>query len=269
MLKFLIFFALLTFVVACQKERHIKTLFEKSNADRDKYFMELSKERKAYWFNKYVNEVGVDTMSGHIMEDVGNAIHFADLNHDTFPDIIDESNLGISPVIIYLTYQDSFRKIIDDSQSTLKEIRYTGNKTEIVTKRVGMIDHFKGETIYMLANDSIHLVKYRTRRSCTDSPQVYFKTPLSIQTLAPNTPLRENPVVAKGECYREKGDKEYHLSDNILERFKKHTHGLVWGETYDINGQKWWLVEILSVEYPEYCGYRVGWMKAADVEEID
>ena len=62
------------------------------------------------------------------------------------------------------------------------------------------------------------------------------------------------------------GDKEYHLSDNILERFKKHTHGLAWGESFDVYGQKWWLVEILSIEYPQYHGYMVGWVKAIDVE---
>jgi hypothetical protein len=269
MLKYLIFFTLLSSVASCQNARDIKPLFDTEDHKRDKYFMQLSNERKAYWFNKYVKEVGVDTTSGNTMEDVENAIHFADLNRDTFPDIIDESNNGISPVIIYLTYQDSFRKIIDDDQSTFREMRYLGNKTEIVTQTFGMVDYFQGESVYLLANDSIHLVKYRTRRLCTDSPQVYLKTPLSIQALAPNTPLRENPVVAKGECYREKVDKEYHLSDNILERFKKDTHGLAWGESHDMNGQKWLLVEILSVEYPKYCGYRVGWMKAADVEEID
>jgi hypothetical protein len=268
LLKYLIFFTFLLSAASCQNERDIKSLFDTQDHERDKYFMQLSKERKAYWFNKYVKEVGVDTTSGNTMEDVKNAIHFADLNHDSFPDIIDESNLGIAPVLIYLTYQDSFRKIIDDDQSTFSEMRYFGNKTEIVTQTLGMIDYFQGESLYILASDSIHLVKYRTRRLCTMPPQTYFKAPLSIQTLQSDTPLRENPRIAVGECFMEDGKQELKLSDNILERFKKDTHGLAWGESHDMNGQKWWLVEILSIEEPEYCGYRVGWMKAADVEII-
>ena len=67
MLKYVIFLTLLTFNASCQSERHIKTLFDKSSDDRDKYFMQLSKERKTYWFNKYVKEVGVDTTSGNTM----------------------------------------------------------------------------------------------------------------------------------------------------------------------------------------------------------
>jgi hypothetical protein len=269
MLKYLIFLTCLTSVASCQNERHIKNLFDEQSYENNRFVMNLSKEQKAYWFNKYVKEVGVDTTSGNTMENVENAIHFADLNHDTFPDIIDESNLGISPVIIYLTYQDSFRKIIEDGQSTFKEIRHSGNKTEIVTQTLGMIDYFQGESLYILASDSIHLVKYRTRRLCTTPPQTYFKAPLSIQTLESETPLRENPRIAIGECFMEDGKQAHKLSDNILERFKKHTHGLAWGESHDSNGQKWFLIEILSVEDPEYCGYRVGWMKASDVVEID
>jgi hypothetical protein len=269
MLKYIVFLTLLTFNASCQNERHIKTLFDKSNDERDKYFMQLSKERKTYWFNRYVKEVGVDTMSGNTMENVENAIHFADLNHDTFPDIIDESNLGVAPVLIYVTYKDSFRLIIDDNQSTLKEIHYSGDKTEIITQRLGMIDYFKGETIYKLTNDSISLVKYRTRRLCTTAPQTYFKAPLSIQTIGSDVPLRENPRIDKAECCREDGEKEYNKKDNILERFKKHSKALVWGEFHDILGQKWLLTEILSIEHLEYCGYRVGWMKATDTEETD
>jgi hypothetical protein len=276
MLKYLVFLTILSSAASCQdeqlinqNERPIKSLFDKQDDARDKYFMVLPKERKAYWFNKYVKEVGVDTLSGQTMEDVENAIHFADLNHDTFPDIIDESNLGIAPLLVYLTYQDSFRQIIDDGLSRLKGIRYLGNKTELITRTLGMIDYFQGESLYVLESDSIHLVKYRTRRLCTTPPQTYFKAPLSIQTLESETPLRENPRITIGECFMEDGKQAHNLSDNILERFKKRSHGLAWGESHDTNGQKWLLIEILSANYPEYCGYRVGWMKATDVVEID
>jgi hypothetical protein len=269
MLKYITFLILLTSTVSCQNERHIKTLFDKSSDERDKYFMQLSKERKAYWFNKYVKEVGVDTTSGNTMENVEDAIHFADLNHDTFPDVIDESNLGVAPVLIYLTYKDSFRLIIDDNQSTFKEIHYSSDKTEIITQTLGMIDYFRGESIYVMSNDSIRLLKYRTRRLCTASPQTYFKAPLSIQTIESDVPLRENPRIDKAECCMEDGEKEYNKKDNILERFKKHSKALAWGESHDIYGQKWWLIEILSIEDPQYCGYRIGWMKATDTEVID
>jgi hypothetical protein len=266
MLKYIVFFILQTSIAFCQHERPMESLFDTQDYPRGKYFMQLSKERKAYWFNKYVKEVGVDTTSGNIMERVENAIYFVDFNHDSFPDIVDESNNGSSPVIIYLTYQDTFRKIIENDESTLREIRYLSGKTEIITQTIGMVDDFQGEAVYLLSNDSINLVKHRTRRLCTIPPQTYFKTPLSIQTLKSDTPLRENPIIGKGECFMDNGDKEYNLLDNILERFKKHKKGFAWGELHDINGQKWWLVEILSIEYPQHRGYMVGWVKATDVE---
>jgi hypothetical protein len=273
MLKYIVLLSFLSCSAPNQKERHIKLFFEESSQERAHYFMQLSKEQKAYWLNRYVKEVGVDTMSGHSMEDVERAIFFADLNHDGYPDVIDESNLGIAPVWIHLSYRDSFRKIIDEAQSTLKEIRYLGDKTEIIIETMGMIDYFGGESIYMLSKDSVHLVKYRTRRLCTAAPQTYFKGPLSMQTLKSDVPLRENPKIGEGECHSEDSqqnmDKDYNDKDNILERFKQHTKALVWGESDDIYGNKWWLVEILSVEKTEYRGYMVGWMKATDVEIID
>jgi hypothetical protein len=273
MLKYIVLLSFLSCSAHSQNERHIKLFMEESSQERDSFFMQLPKEQKTYWLNRYVKEVGVDTMSGHTMEDVERAIHFADLNHDGYPDVIDESNLGISPVWIHLSYPDTFRKIIDEAQSTLKEIRYLGDKTEIIIQTMGMIDYFGGESIFILSKDSVHLVKYRTRRLCTAAPQTYFKGPLSMQTIKSYVPIRENPKIGEGECYQEDGrmkfDKEYDEKDNILERFKLNSKGLVWGETGDVYGNKWLFIEILSVEKTEYRGYMVGWMKATDVEIID
>jgi hypothetical protein len=262
---FLILFKIMTILVFSQNERHIKFLFEDvSEKKRSKFFKKLTKNQEKYWYNKYLNVAALDTSANRTIEDLKQDIFFIDLNNDTFPEVIDESGLGIAPVLIYLNCKDSFKLLINEPESHFKEIIKKGNEIEIITSQFGMVYCYQGESNYLLKNDSIELIKKRFRECCIGLPNKLYKKPKYFKTLVADSALREDTEIGKTQCDVDGIDERQTKKDNIIARFPKETQATVWGEYYNHLGQKWLFVEILLDEKDKL--YRIGWMNADDLE---
>jgi hypothetical protein len=258
------FIQILPSLIFCQNERYIKTLFGNNNSgERRINFIKLPKPEAGYWYNLYFKQATLDTSSNRTIEDLKGNIYFIDLNKDELPDIVDESNGGSAPVLIYLNCKDSFKLIVEEDGSLLKEVIYKENETEIIIRIMGMVVPMEGEAIYILNKGSISLIKRRFKRDCTGYPKNFYENHKLIRTITENAALREDTKIGAGECFMDTGEgDEYNNKNNILQRLPMHSKGVAWGEFKDVLGEKWLLAEFLRDEKD----YQVGWIKADDIE---
>lgn len=262
----LLLFQLILATLSSQNERHIKSLFEEmSYKKRGKIFLKLSKTQSEFWYKKYFEIAVLDTFSVNTIEEIKKNIHFVDLNNDTFPDVVDESNNGSSPVLVYLNDKGTFKMLIDEDESQLKTILKYKDRTEIITQRLGMVMAYTGEARYVFKDDSIKLLKRRFRQNCTVANKLYRQS-VRAKVKNDSTPFREYAGVGGGRCTLDSGEGEYNQSNNIMARLELGKEILIWGEFKNEFGQEWYLVEVLIDE--KYRKFEVGWVSKNDVKRV-
>jgi hypothetical protein len=259
---FLILFQITATLVFSQNERHIKFLFEDvSEKKRSKFFKKLTTNQEKYWYNRWYKD---STLSSNVTDSEARS-YFIDLNNDTFPDKIYESYIGTPSVSISLNYGDSLKLINqEEGSSQFKEIIKKGHSTEIIISQRSMVFCDYVESIYLLKNDSIELIKKRLGECCISQPNKFFKKPRYFKTTITDCALREYAGMGVGKCSYNDREREQDKYDNTIVRFPKETPVTIWGESFNYFGQKWLFVEILLNE--KYKLYRVGWMNADDLE---
>lgn len=264
-----ILFQILPFLSNGQAERHIKSLFDDTDTEKRRInFITFSKSEADYWYGLYFKQAEfLDTSSNRTIEDLKRSIHFIDLNKDKLPDVVDESNDGSSPVLIYLNCKDSFKLIVDENQAKLKEVNFKENETEIIIEIQEMVMPITGEARYILKKNATHLVKRLFKRDCTRHLGDFYDTSLNIKTILTDTPLREYAGIGAGRCFIDNGEgEEYNHKSNILMRLPKNSKGWAWGEKENTLGETWLLVEFLENETDK--DYQIGWINAKNVEII-
>jgi hypothetical protein len=265
-LLFSLTFILLSMDVNAQHVRHIKNLFKRANPDWSKLEWKLKDTDKLILFQRFTAIQGNDSLGYFGFDNDTNHVHFVNLNQDTFPDVIYETGLGVSPLYLFLRQKNTFKLLLGEDLSYLKEISYQNDTTIVILDVPPYIESIQSEITICLKQDKIISNSMRSMMDCMQEPQTYFESVIPIRTIIDDCPIRENARISKGECFYEDGDLEYNIRNNILRRYPQNTEGVAWGERFDAFGNKWWLVEILSkTEFRENF-YQIGWMNAIDLE---
>jgi hypothetical protein len=265
---FLLAFTILSISSNAQQFRHIKNLFKRANPDWSKLEWKLKDTDKLILFQRFTAIQGNDSLGYFGFDNDTNHVHFVNLNQDTFPDVIYETGLGVSPIYLFLGQKDTFKLLLREELSYLKEISYQNDTTIVILDVPPYIESTHYEITLFLNKNKIISKNERSRMVCMQEPQTYFESIIPIRTIIDECPTRENARISKGECYYEDGELDYNNRNNILRRYPQNTEGVAWGERFDAFGNKWWLVEILSKNDFVENFYQIGWINAIDLEII-
>lgn len=266
-----------------QNERHLKKYFKLSpfigNSHKlNKYAPKISKIEKKALFNKFANWGKLDESRNYGFWGDTTGVHFINLNEDDYIDVIYANSLGLDDASFYYGTKDSFRLVLQaPPPNFIKELKFEGKKcVEVILESIPYVGEVHCEMIYRLVNNSFELNSGRWNMDCSSTPSQYFKEPLQIKVKIDSCPLRENPKIAKGECFYEDGDEFYNKNSNIVGIYEKGSIGLGWAKEKDKNGILWILTEIplknrISIksvyewQYSEN-EYFIGWMQAEHLD---
>jgi hypothetical protein len=267
----LLSFTFLSIDANAQQFRDIKNLFKRANPDWNTLEWKLKDTTKNALFKRFIEISENDSLRYFGFHNDTTDVHFVNLNQDSFPDVVYETGLGVSPIYFFLGKKDTFNFLLYEDLSYLKEINYQNDTTIVILDVPPYVESIQSEITICFKKDRIISNSIRRMMDCMQEPQTYFKSNLPVRIIIEDCPIRENARISKGECFYEDGEEtkpEYNNINNILRRYPKNTEGVAWGERFDAFGNKWWLVEILSNNEFRENFYQVGWINALDLEII-